>query len=203
MYRISETESRAGFRHELASTLGLFAVLLRHATPEHPGRLGPALSGLRPDASPASSTFPPVGLEREVLDLSAEELDLVAYLVCSHHGKVRTRLHAAPADQAAAPRDEEMPIRGVREGDELPATELRGAGGAMETLPRTHLTLEPAALGLSALTGRSWAERVEGLGRSHGPFTLAWLEAILRAADVRASRDVGLVDPALAPRETP
>ena len=42
MYRIDSTDQRHGFRHELASTLGLFGVLQRH-DPEHPALLGPAL----------------------------------------------------------------------------------------------------------------------------------------------------------------
>lgn len=35
----------------------------------------------------------------------------------------------------------------------------------------------------------SWAERMISLRDRHGPSRLAYLEAILRAADMRASRD--------------
>ena len=48
--------------------------------------------------------------------------------------------------------------------------------------------LEPAAMGLSFETGASWRERTQKLIQRHGPATLGLLEALLRAADVRASR---------------
>jgi CRISPR-associated endonuclease/helicase Cas3 len=201
MYRLSETDSRPGFRHELASALGLFGVLVRHAAPNHPSRLG-ALASLV-DLPRATEIRPCGPLEAEILELAPHDFDLVAYLVCCHHGKVRTRLHAAPSDQAAAARGGDMPIRGVRHGDALPPTPIADAAGALHELPATELLLEPAVLGLSPVTGRSWAERVDGLIERHGPFALAWLEAILRAADVRASRDERLVDPALTREALP
>ena len=191
-------ESRPGLRHELASLLALFDVLRRWAPPGHPSRLGPWADAL--PAEPARGRPPagPSAVEQEILDLSAAEFDLVAYLVCSHHGKLRARLHAAAADQSAAIRGGALPIRGVYEGDALPEIQLTGADGCLHQLPESQLTLEPAALGLSPQTGRSWTERVEGLRARFGPFALAYLEALLRAADVRASKDVSLVDPALA-----
>ena len=67
-------------------------------------------------------------------------------------------------------------------------------------LPALTLTLEPAALGLSERTGRSWTDRILGLLATEGPFALAYLEACLRAADVRASR-LSTPDPLLASQE--
>jgi CRISPR-associated endonuclease/helicase Cas3 len=55
-------------------------------------------------------------------------------------------------------------------------------------VPEVTLTLSPAAVGLSCRTGVSWRERCTGLMGRHGLAALAFLEAILRAADVRASR---------------
>lgn len=183
-------DHRPGFRHELASALALFAVLARHA-PTHQALLGPWLevfAALNIPVETAAEVSPPTADEREILALSAEELDLVAFLVASHHGKVRCSLHSAPADQEYMDRDGRgFPVRGVREGDELPPTEL--TPGA-EPLPPSRLTLELAALGLSARTGRSWGERVSLLVQEHGPSTLAFLEACLRAADIRASRSL-------------
>jgi CRISPR-associated endonuclease/helicase Cas3 len=197
MYRISATESRQGFRHELASMLALFAVLQRHALPDHPSRLG-AMAALFPEATTPGDD-PPGPLEAEVLALTAEDFDLLAYLVCSHHGKLRSRLHGAPADQTAASSRGDMPIRGVFTGDRLPEVELVDEKGDRQRLPSLELDLEPASLGLSPATGRSWAERVDHLLQRHSPFGLAWLEALLRAGDVRASKDRSLVDPALLP----
>ena len=194
MYRMSPTEVRRGFRHELASVLALFAVLTRHARPDHPSRLGDLASTFA--ASGASEGSAPGPLEAEILALSPDEFDLLAYLVCSHHGKLRSRLHGTPSDQTA-PLGRGMPIRGIYNGDRLPDIELVDAQGNRRPLVSVELDLEPATLGLSPITGRSWTERVDHLLREEGPFAVAWLEALLRAADVRASKDARLVDPAL------
>ena len=199
MYRIAPTDQRRGFRHELASTLGLFGVLQRHDQ-DHPALLGPwselfgalhetnsAIVNSGRDASGKEQLHTaPTTIEREILDLNCEDFDLVAYLVCAHHGKVRMTWHSSPADQNA--NDNRLRIRGIREGDILPSLLLADNDGVFCELPATLLDLSPAAAGLSPRTGRSWTERVLGLLDRFGPFTLAWLEAILRAADQRASR---------------
>jgi CRISPR-associated endonuclease/helicase Cas3 len=78
--------------------------------------------------------------------------------------------------------------RGIWDGDELRETDLGGG----ETAPRVTLSLEPMELGLGEETPfaglPSWAERMIGLRETLGPFRLAYLEAIVRAADMRASR---------------
>lgn len=113
---------------------------------------------------------------------SDEDFDLLLYLVAAHHGKVRARLAAAPADQdhPVAKAGERMPIRGVMDGDHVP--------GAPLGLPDAILSLDPASLGFSPTTGASWTERVLGLLQKFGPFRLAFLETLLRAADCRASQ---------------
>lgn len=189
MYRIEATDQRRGFRHELASTLGLFAVLQRHE-PEHAALLGPwrdwfAAMGQRLASNGHRTDVGPTAVEREILDLGADEFDLLAYLVCAHHGKVRTAWHAGPADQDA--KDSLLRIRGVREGDLLPPIPLAGADGEIGQLPATALDLSASEAGLNPTTGRSWTERVLRLIDRFGPFGLALLEAILRAADQRAS----------------
>lgn len=185
-YRNATTgERRPGFRHELASALAMFSVLeLRQ--PNHMALLGPWAEFLQSEAG-LPATQPPTPAEQTLLDLEAEgEFDLACYLVASHHGKVRTSLTAAPADQEYRAKDGRgQPIRGVREGDRLPPILLDSDSAP---LPELTLTLEPAVLGLSARTGASWSERVQGLLRQRGPFALAFLEACLRAADVRASQ---------------
>ena len=93
--------------------------------------------------------------------------------------------HASPADQEAE--DRLLRIRGVREDDVLPPVLLTAADGGFRQLPATSLDLSPSEAGLNPRTGKSWTERVLSLLDHLGPFTLAWLEALLRSADQRAS----------------
>ena len=71
----------------------------------------------------------------------------------------------------------------IQKGDELPSIALGGA-----PLLEIELDLAPASLGLSAQFGASWTERVIDLRKAFGPFGLAFLEALLRAADIRVSK---------------
>ncbi|MBP6875994.1 MAG: CRISPR-associated helicase Cas3' [Candidatus Eisenbacteria bacterium] len=191
-----QTDSRPGFRHELAGALSLFEILEAHS-PEHPALLGPwrgLLSQMGDRVQPSQVAQTPTPLMQQILDCSLEEFNLVAYLVASHHGKVRIALHAVSKDQEYRDRDGRgLPIRGIREGDLLPAIAL---DQAQPVLPELELTLEPAAIGLSPRTGLSWQERCIRLLDQYGPASLAFLESLLRAADVRASR-LSAGDPAL------
>jgi len=70
LYPMDNGGRRRGYRHELASTLALFAVLQRHA-PDHPALLGPwrellNQAGMPPDKSPPPEA-PPNPLEQEIL----------------------------------------------------------------------------------------------------------------------------------------
>lgn len=109
-----------------------------------------------------------------------QDRDLVAYLLAAHHGKVRLILRALPTDEK--PTGDRLHARGVFDQDRLPAVDL-GDGLA---LPETVLDLSPMLLG-STHGVPSWAERMLALRDSLGPFRLALLEALVRAADVRAT----------------
>jgi len=208
-------DSRPAFRHELASALALFAVL-ETFQPQHPALLGTwgealqllghpilgrsgtrqssvaedsvesySVGSLATSATATATAAPPPSIQ-QVLDCSADEFNLLAYLVASHHGKVRAGLHAAPEDQDYRDRDHRgLPIRGMREGDRLPGISLDAEAAP---LPELSLTLEPAALGLSMRTGARGRERCDQLLAQFGPGGLAFLESLLRAADDRASR---------------
>jgi CRISPR-associated endonuclease/helicase Cas3 len=74
--------------------------------------------------------------------------------------------------------------RGIRApGDRLLRAELGGG----EVREETPLSLEVMEMGRGEDGGRSWGERMRGLLAELGPFRLAYLEMLLRAADARAS----------------
>ena len=106
--------------------------------------------------------------------------DLAAYLVASHHGKVRLSIRSLPDERQ--PDDGGRFARGIWEGDVLPATVLGDGTEVRETV----LSLQLMELGASE-AGPSWLERTLALRDEYGPFRLAYLEALLRVADWRAS----------------
>lgn len=106
--------------------------------------------------------------------------DLAAYLIASHHGKVRMSLRSLPGERIAD--GDRRFARGVWEGDTLPPLVL----GDGTEVPETVLSLQLMELGFSAAEP-SWLERMLTLRDRYGPFHLAYLEALLRAADWRAS----------------
>ena len=112
----------------------------------------------------------------------SRDADLLAFLVAAHHGKVRMNLRALPREPENT--EVERFSRGVWEGDRLPALEL----GSSEFWPGGSLTLSVMELGFNELSKESWVERTGDLLHKFGPFSLAYLEALLRIADWRASR---------------
>lgn len=107
--------------------------------------------------------------------------DLIAYLIAAHHGKVRMSLRALPKEVEAP--DGRLFARGVWDGDVLPAFKFEDG----EVVPGTTLHLDLMQLGEGS-QGPSWTTRIQGLLKEHGPFRLAWLEALVRIADWRATR---------------
>jgi CRISPR-associated endonuclease/helicase Cas3 len=108
------------------------------------------------------------------------EQDLIAYLIAAHHGKVRLSIRSLPNEPA--PGDDRLFARGIWDGDELLA------------VPIGQITTPPVTLDLSFMQmgegphGPSWLARAVAVRDRLGPFRLAYLESVLRAADARASR---------------
>lgn len=107
--------------------------------------------------------------------------DLVAYLIAAHHGKVRLRARPRPGEQPD-PVTGAVLCLGVSHGEELPAADL----GDGVLAPAQRLSLDLLRLGGDE-HGASWLERTLALLHTHGPFQLAWWEALVRIADWRAS----------------
>lgn len=112
----------------------------------------------------------------------APEADLVAYLIVAHHGKVRMGLRAQ-AGETEPTEPDRLFARGIWAGDILPAVKI----DAQETVPELKLQLDLMQLG-DGPQGSSWTARTRRLLSELGPFRLAWLEALVRIADWRASQ---------------
>jgi CRISPR-associated endonuclease/helicase Cas3 len=72
--------------------------------------------------------------------------------------------------------------RGILEGDSVGPVKFAGL-----SLPVISLDLSLMELGLDANGTPSWLGRMLALRDRFGPFQLAYLESLLRAADMRAS----------------
>lgn len=98
---------------------------------------------------------------------------LAAYLIAAHHGRIRLSMRSIHPD--------DKHLLGLMESDRLPAY-----SGATVSVPETKLDLTYADLGRDC--GRSWADMATRLLNQYGPFRLAYLEMVVRAADWSASR---------------
>lgn len=188
----SEAVVQAAHAHDLGKAHAVFQTSLRVA------------DGLAPDAEPGmlwakSGAKAPLrharrGFRHELASALAwlqvgpeQERDLIAYLVAAHHGKVRLALRALPTERAPdnlAQNPERLYARGVWHGDRLPACDL---GDGLAT-PVLALDLTVMRLGQTNVGAPSWTARVLALRERFGPFRLAYLEALVCAADRLASR---------------
>ena len=123
-------------------------------------------------------------------ELGERDCDLAAYLAASHHGKVRLGIRSFPGRRRDRGYTDSNPdpdyLLGykVSQPETLPAADL---GGGVRT-SETALDLSIARIGLDECGRRSWLERSLGLLEWLGPFRLAYLEAVMRAGDMRASK---------------
>ncbi len=107
----------------------------------------------------------------------APDPDLARYLVLAHHGKLRIQVRN-PADLAVLEAADEKTILGLRDGA---STDIRPLLGQ----PATRLTVDLDQFTLGG--DRSWTRTALNLRDRYGPFVLAYLEAVVRIADWRAS----------------
>ena len=118
-----------------------------------------------------------------------ETRDLAAYLAAAHHGKVRLGMRSLPGartgNKESNPDPDKLLGYRVLEPEQLPEVDL----GEGLRVPETTLDMSIAQIGMGENGQRSWLERSLALLERFGPFRLAYLEAIVRAADMRASRD--------------
>lgn len=105
---------------------------------------------------------------------------LVTYLVAAHHGRVRISIRPAPDEAQDEAKNGALFALGVIDGETLPSAQT-----PLGILPDTELSLGCMALGAED----SWTREALALRDSPelGPLRLAYLEAIVRISDWRAS----------------
>jgi CRISPR-associated endonuclease/helicase Cas3 len=113
---------------------------------------------------------------------NALERDLIAYLIASHHGKVRLSIRSMPGEEPPPERPDARIARGILQDDRIGPLEFDGL-----SIPAISLDLSLMEIGQEANGTPSWLGRMIALRNRFGPFQLAYLETLLRAADMRAS----------------
>lgn len=111
---------------------------------------------------------------------NGESVNLSAYLIASHHGKVRLSIRSLPEEKPPAEFKNNRIARGVVEGKRMSAIQF----GCID-LPEFTIDLSLMEMGAPR---QSWLSRMLALLDTLGPFRLAFLEAVFRAADMLASQ---------------
>jgi CRISPR-associated endonuclease/helicase Cas3 len=119
------------------------------------------------------------GEQRPIESLLAE------YLIMSHHGRVRKVLRDEIPRHPKNEKDTEA-VRGIANGDALAPVRIAG-----QELQCASLSTDCRRMGRDAGGNESYTRGVLRLLAYFGPFRLAFLETLFRAADIRASIRAG------------
>ena len=121
--------------------------------------------------------------QSEQVSIAARPLSslLTEYVIMSHHGHVRKVLRDEIPRFPKDAKDNDT-VRGVEKGSEVPAVVIGG-----KSLGCASLSTDCRRMGRDANGHESYTRGVLRLLDHYGPFRLAFLEALFRAADIRAS----------------
>lgn len=111
---------------------------------------------------------------------TGESINLSAYLIASHHGKIRLSIRSLPKEKLPPEFKDKRIARGVVEGETMPAIQF-----SCIDLPEFSIKLSLMEMGAPQ---QSWLARMLALRDALGPFQLAFLETVFRAADMTASQ---------------
>lgn len=105
---------------------------------------------------------------------------LTAYLIASHHGRVRLGARSLPTERWPEEAGRAFML-GCWQGDALPDADLGG------DVTRGRRELDLSVMELGSDDGETYTDMALGLLDQLGPMRLAFLEALLRTADTRRS----------------
>jgi CRISPR-associated endonuclease/helicase Cas3 len=166
--------------HDIGKAHPAFQAMLLGTIADQDARDQRAASGLWAKSASAGGRHVRPHFRHELasaLALDAAYSPLVRYLVAAHHGRVRMSIRPAPGEMH--PLGEASASRfalGVCDGDEMPAVASPVGEVDARVLDLTEMEL-----------GGGWSGAAAGLLEELGPFRLAYLEALVRIADWRAS----------------